>query len=254
MEDSQRGTVPSTPGILFVGSKVVNPSNLNPLDFNDWYENTHIQEVQSTGGISGSQRYESLSFHKQYRDTSSKLDIANSNFDFDFVTVYNMPDLAFRESAAFRGLDGQSKPSEELLEGLFRQASFITRFAEEIGVEGESGGFRKGAAPFAVTVGIESGRSGDSGSGVMSALSKIQGYRRKRTLRVHENSLLDRFERSYMDEPAVLAILEFDTIPDDGTLEGSLEGAGQLEIGVWRLRRDYEGSERTPAGWKVPRR
>lgn len=38
------------PGITFVTSKVLNVNVLSPLDFADWYENTHIQEVQATGG------------------------------------------------------------------------------------------------------------------------------------------------------------------------------------------------------------
>ena len=226
MEDSQRGTVPAKPGILFVGSKVVHPNVLNPLDFNDWYENTHIQEVQSTGGISGSQRYESLSFHKQHRDASSKVATGNSNFDFDFVTVYNMPDLAFRESEAFRGLDGQSKPNEELLEKLFKQSSFITRFAEETDVSGGSGS--NGQAPFAITVAT---CESEQGAAVLSALPKLKGYRRTRNFKVHENSLLHKFERSYMDEPTVLAIFEFDDLPEASVLEKEVQGAGG--VGGW---------------------
>lgn len=43
-----------------------------------------------------------------------------------------MPDIAYRETDEFRGLDGQSRPSEELLEGVFKQARFDTRFYEEV--------------------------------------------------------------------------------------------------------------------------
>ena len=43
-----------------------------------------------------------------------------------------MPDIAYRESEEFKGLDGQSEPARELLEGIFKNARFDTRFYEEI--------------------------------------------------------------------------------------------------------------------------
>lgn len=47
-----------------------------------------------------------------------------------YLTVYEMPDVGYRETAEFKGLDGQSEPREELLEGVFRKARFDTRFYE----------------------------------------------------------------------------------------------------------------------------
>ena len=55
------------------------------------------------------------------------------------MTVYEMPDTEYRMTAEFKGLDGQSKPNEELLKGVFEQARFDTRFYEEVG-KGESEG------------------------------------------------------------------------------------------------------------------
>jgi hypothetical protein len=43
-----------------------------------------------------------------------------------------MPEIGFRESEEFKGLDGQSVPKKDLLEGVFRQARFDTRFYEEV--------------------------------------------------------------------------------------------------------------------------
>lgn len=249
MAGTSDGTLPSEmpsnkPGILFVASKVLHPNKLHPLDFTDWYENTHIQEVQSTGGISGSQRYESLPFHNEFRDPSSINKTRNRGFDYDFVTVYNMPDLAFRDSPAFKGLDGQSDPREELLEGLFRQVGFLTRFAEEVEVSGkEDGGF---AAPFVITVATKSNDPTSKVTGELS--SKMDGFRRCRTFKIHENSLLSEWKRSYMEEPTSLAILEFDDVPETEILT-DLEGGKDVELGFWRLRRDYQGNERTPKGW-----
>lgn len=244
--DSQiPGAVPSKPGILFVLSTVLDPSTLAPMDFADWYENTHIQEVQSTGGISGSQRYEALTFAESYRgkkfDFSGKVP-RNRNLDFDFATVYNMPDLAFRESEAFRGLDGQTAPREELLEGLFKRVSFITRFAEEVSSSGP-GSSSSDPAPFVVTIAPSA-----SGGGLPS-LERIDGLIRIRRYEVHEGSLLKRFERSWLDEPKEMAILQLES--EKGVLDISeiVGKAGQLEVGFWGLRRDYDGGERTPKGW-----
>ncbi|KAF2184052.1 hypothetical protein K469DRAFT_709933 [Zopfia rhizophila CBS 207.26] len=55
-----------------------------------------------------------------------------------------MSDIGFRETREFMGLDGQSVPREELLEGVFRQARFDTRFYEEIRYYEEEGGAVKG--------------------------------------------------------------------------------------------------------------
>jgi hypothetical protein len=250
MAGTSDGTLPSTlpenkPGILFVASKVLHPNKLSPLDFASWYEETHIQEVQSTGGISGSQRYESLVFHKEYRNGSANVDIPNQNFDYDFLTVYNMPDLGFRESEAFRGLDGQSEPREELLEGLFRQVGFLTRFAEEVQVRGEGVGGT--AAPFVITVAT---KSAEAVEGVLKVVEgKVPAWRRSRVSNVHENSLLREWKRTYMDEPKGLGIMEFEEVPGKDVLSSLDVGEG-VEVGFWRLRRDYTGTERTPKGWQ----
>jgi hypothetical protein len=240
------GTVPGKPGILLVTSTVLHPTFLDPLDFVDWYENTHIQEVQSTGGISGTQRYESLSFQNRYRDKSGKPTAENQNLAYDFLTVYNMPDLAFRESEAFRGLDGQSRPNEELLEKLFKQSAFITRFCEEFepsqkSIQDEN------ATSFMLSVGVH---SNDSADNVLARLAKITGYRQTRHFKLQEASLLSEFNRSYEDEPSDLALLDFDDRSALDAAEKELQGTEGLELGFWHLRRDYKGSERTPAGWK----
>ncbi len=235
--------IPSNPGILWVASTVLHPNRLNPHDFVDWYENTHIQEVQSTGGISGSQRYESLAFHKQERDSSVKDDTPNEKLDFSFLTVYNMPDLAFRESAAFRGLDGQSKPSEQLLDKLFKQAAFVTRFAEEVEPEERNGK----TAEYLVSVGFSSKTNAD---GVLAKVAKLDGCRKPRRFVVRENSALSEYNRSFEEEPQTLALLELDDPSAVKNVRTALDGTGFTDVGFWRLRRDYKGTERTPAGWK----
>lgn len=238
------GAVPSKPGILFVLSTVLDPNALDPASFADWYENTHIQEVQSTGGISSSQRYEALIFASKFRGRQLSVVPENRNLAFDFATVYHMPDLAFRESEAFRGLDGQTKPRQELLEGLFRRVSFVTRFAAEVGDSSPgSGDSSTSAAPFVVTV------ASLAGDGGIPELENVKGVRRVKKYKVHEGSLLERFERSWLDEPTEMAILEIESQEGVATVADALAEVEGLEIGYWALRREYAGSERTPKGW-----
>ena len=243
------GAVPSAKGILFVLSTVLDPSALEPSAFAAWYENTHIQEVQSTGGISSTQRYESVAFSRNYRQSKSGRTggLGNRRLDFDFATVYHMPDLKFRESAAFRGLDGQSAPREELLDGLFRRVSFVTRFAEEVSVSGPAAGGGDGAlAPFVVTCAPLA-----TGARLPSDLEDVKGLRRLVRYKVHEGSLLERFERSWLDEPREMVVLEFeleDRVAEFAETMGDGE-KGELEVGYWMLRREYDGSERSPAPW-----
>jgi hypothetical protein len=46
-----------------------------------------------------------------------------------------MSDIEFRQTREFKGLDGQSPPKGDLLERVFGQARFDTRFYEEVGGE-----------------------------------------------------------------------------------------------------------------------
>lgn len=266
----------SKPGIVFVTSKVLNPSILKLDFFGDWYENRHIQEVQATGGISGAQRYESLAFYRQHRKTGNDErrnapsvssaglpDITNQNIHHDFLTVYHMPDLEFRKSATFKGLAGQSKPNERgLLETIFQQAEFCTRFCQEVdAVDGsrchsnesdDANGSSdpEPAAPFVITVGVPSTMQD---SKLPTTLSKLDGFKHFSKYDMQEGSVLSAFQRSFIAEPKYLFIFQYGVIPDMADLKTALENApSNLEIGFWLLRRDYDGTERTPAPWKVP--
>ena len=241
------GTAPSKPGILAVTSVVLHPDRLNPLDFCDWYENTHIQEVQSTGGISGTQRYESLDFIRRCRQKGGQDVPKNKQLHYDFLTIYNMPNLSFRNSPAFKGLDGQSKPGDYLVEKLFSHAEFITQFCEEVEADGAGSTSGAEAAPFVVTIGIPSTQSTVS----MLALSKVAGYRRMRKYKVDEASILSKLERSFPSEPNGIAVVGFDSELDVENAAVELDSAEGLQVGFWALRRNYPGDEKTPAGWRA---
>ncbi|KAK3724144.1 hypothetical protein LTR37_001266 [Vermiconidia calcicola] len=249
-DGTTQGTVPSKAGIMAVASTVLHPDALDPLDFTDWYENTHIQEVQATGGVSSTQRYESLTFDNKYRQQQAEV-ISNVYFNYDFLTIYNMPDLAARESDAFRGLAGQSKPSDEsILEKIFKQSSFSTRFCEQLSVDDGPETNNPSPAPFLVTIGVNSTAPSES---VLPTASKVPGYRRVMRYKIHENSVLSAFERSYVNEPSEVAIFEFDSRADLKDMGKALESADHLEVGFWTLRKEYAGDERTPAAWEPKR-
>jgi hypothetical protein len=246
------GTVPSKPGVMTVMSKVVNLENLNSLDFCSWYEDTHIQEVQMTGGISKTQRYASLSFNRQ-KDGKSTLaqpqTVENQNCEYDFITVYHMPDLAFRETAAFRGLAGQSVPDDNLVDKIFKQAEFCTRFCEEVATSGES----EKAAPFLVTVGARSigVPPNHTISYIVDKLSPVIGKRKTTAYRIHEASVLSEFKRAYNKAMTDVILFEFYSEPDIHAIFDALREWEGLEIGFWELRRAYDGDERTPAPWNL---
>lgn len=125
------------PGVLWVSSRIANPSSpsttLTPSKFCDWYENTHILEVTSLPGVPRAARYEAI-----FPQPDPEAWSANA----PWLTLYEMPDVWYRLTDEFRGLDGQSRPSEELLRDVFEQARFDTRFYEEVAKEVAEGSQR----------------------------------------------------------------------------------------------------------------
>ena len=238
-------TIPSKPGLLIVSSKILNPSNLSPSTFCSWYENTHIQEVQATGGISHTHRYESLSFISKHREDKALdgLIPENRNCTHDFLTLYHMPDLSFRSTTAFKGLAGQSRPNEELVKGIFEQAEFCTRFCESIERHALLLGERENQepAPFLATTAISTSADPD-------LVDKLPAEFRDKMYAIREQSILSAFQREYVDQPALLIILEFVDVPDMSPFQDLVDAEG-IEIGFWGLRKMYDGSERTPAAW-----
>ncbi|KAF1999017.1 hypothetical protein P154DRAFT_393219, partial [Amniculicola lignicola CBS 123094] len=124
------------PGLLFVSSRLSSPTTLTPDKFCHWYENTHIQEVTALEGVPSAVRYEAepLPSHpgKEDGNGDGKKDAQKGMGEeqAQWLTLYEMPDIDFRHTSAFKGLDGQSEPEKSLLEGVFRQARFDTRFYE----------------------------------------------------------------------------------------------------------------------------
>ncbi|KAF2646315.1 hypothetical protein P280DRAFT_357945, partial [Massarina eburnea CBS 473.64] len=114
-------------GVLWVSSRIADPSlpstTLTPSALCAWYENQHIQEVTALSGVPCAARYEAITPQPDAKAWSAQA---------PWLTVYEMPDIAFRHTEEFKGLDGQREPKGDLLESVFKQVRFDTRFYEEV--------------------------------------------------------------------------------------------------------------------------
>lgn len=239
-------SVPTNPGILCVGSKTLNPSVLDPVDFASWYENTQIPEIHQTDGFSSTQRYESLTFSTTHRGLNASDVPTNINFPYDFLTTYNMPDLHFRETAGFASLAKKARPDDQdLVEKLFKQAEFISRFCQQMSVDWPDEGGSK--APYIVTL---TSSSVQVATELATKLTKFSGCERTRRYKVHEASVLKALERTYYPEKSELFIFEFGGLEAVRGVMKAVEGAEDVQVGFWALRRSYDGAEREAAVWK----
>lgn len=165
-----------------------------------------------------------------------------------------MPDIEYRNTTEFKGLDGQSRPREELLEGVFKQARFDTRFYKEVQVY-EKEGVRTEPAKFLISAALQPATGLDEDFDTwyreehLRVLSECEGYRRSRRYEVVNATVLDRFVRREPEVPRYLALHEFDgaELPWEGLrksaeTEWARKVMGSLrleEIGWYSLKRVY---------------
>ncbi|KAJ9645992.1 hypothetical protein H2201_008248 [Coniosporium apollinis] len=237
-------TTPPPTDLLWVASRITKPQNLTPSAFCDWYENTHIQEVTALSGIPSAARYELL-----------------PGFDFPgalqhpWLTLYEMREVGFRETEEFRGLDGQSRPDEGLLERVFGNVEFDTRFWRCVQVD-EAAGARKGPAPLIISAALSPSPSAEADFDAwyrqehVPMISQCPGYVRTRRYRLVDASLLHEFDRRNSPAPSWLALHEFEgtELPMGELLKCDetewskkvIAGLVKMEAGFYRLKRIYE--------------
>ena len=238
--------MPTAPGMLFVSSKSINPSVLDPLDFNKWYEDTHIPSIQATGGFSSTQRYESLDFTKGNRNKGLGSVPENKNFPYDSMTTYNMPDLHFRDTEEYKSLSKKARPDDQtLVEKLFKQAEFNSRFCTQMSIDWPNEGGPD--TPYLVTL---TSSSAKSAADLAAQITKYSGCERTRKYQIHEGSVLSGQQRTYIPEKSELYLFEFGAIEPVSKAAKMTEEAGDVQAGFWALKRSYDGTERTPAAWK----
>jgi len=232
-------------GILWVASRIKKPT-LTPEKFCAWYENQHIQEVTALSGVPRAARYEGIQ-PSPYPGALSD--------DAPWLTIYEMPDIDFRQSREFRGLDGQSEPKAELLEGVFKQARFDTRFYECIQVH-EKDSAKKGPASLIISAALTpaAGKEADFDAWYrqehLPLIGECAGYRRSRRFKLVNATALDEFKRIEPKVPSYLAIHEFDgdelpmaELAKVDETEWSKKVVGELklmEAGFYKLKRRYE--------------
>ncbi|KAF2104647.1 hypothetical protein NA57DRAFT_70854 [Rhizodiscina lignyota] len=260
------------PGILWVSSRITQPSALPREKFTSWYEDVHIHEVVALSRVPAAARYEAV--QGIVPDDAPYLNKA------DWLTVYEMEDVGFRFSPEFKGLDGQTKPKGNLLEEVFSKARFETRFAEERQVD-EREGARKGPAPLLISAFLKPPKDAASEEEFdrfyreehIPLISKVPGYVRTRRYRLcpdpESSSVLHEFQRedvTHTTSPTWLALHEFDLpqqsvetvqgfpmkdlIKTDETewaksVVGRLEG---MEAGWFKLKRVYGEWEKYAGG------
>jgi len=232
-------------GILWVASQIKKPT-LTPEKFCAWYENQHIQEVTALSGVPRAARYEGIQ-PSPYPGALSD--------DAPWLTIYEMPDIEFRGSREFQGLDGQSEPKKELLEGVFKQARFDTRFYECIQVH-EKEGAKKGPASLIISAALTpaAGKEADLDAWYrqehLPLIGECTGYRRSRRFKLVNATALDEFKRIEPRVPSYLAVHEFDgdelpmaeLVKVDET-KWSKKVVAELELmeaGFYKLKRMYE--------------
>lgn len=234
--------LPSNPGILIDASKVLDPSGaLSSLEFAKWYESTHIPAVQATGAVSRTLHYESLSFMDQHRSNGRRKEVPeNINLDYNLLSIYFMPDLSLRDSEEFKNVIGEGHPSGEdskLLERLLMQTEFYLRLCESLDTPNVH--FPARPPPFLVTFGLSAHQGPPT-----ELREKVIGR-----FKVRESAILSEYEWTHpSDCPEEVMMIASNSVPDFSKLDIADDQA--VEIGVWGLKREYDGSEKQPAHWR----
>ncbi|KAF2834580.1 hypothetical protein M501DRAFT_943952 [Patellaria atrata CBS 101060] len=240
------------PGLLFVASKTLSPA-LTPLAFNAWYEDTHIPQVLSLPGLTTAVRYEKLPAPLMPLFEGKEFP---GLLPYEWLTLYEMPDPAYRESRGFKGLDGQSKPEERLEREIFRRAEFETRFYE---------GFADEPPTHLITAVIQPTPATESDFNKwydeehIPMISKVPGHVKSLRYKLLDASTLTKFERTDSRPPRYLALHHFrpeasstgEGLPMEALVECDrtpwslrvLENVEGMEVGFWRVKRRFDGTE-----------
>lgn len=242
------------PGVLLLASRILDDSAaLTGLDFARWGEQTCVPAVQATGGITHTLRYESLHFMKQNRSTgrgapsaTEDPQLENVGSPYDFLDVYFMPDIDVRNSEAFKQLPIIGDPeitanvdASKLLERLLMQTDFEIKFCRTL----ESDTTGTAPAPFLVTVALQARQTLPEG---LSTAGKVIGR-----YTVEAGAVLSALERSHLnsDAPDEVVLLACNSLRNLSAPEPG--GSGNYpQVGVWGLRKQFNGDETEPAAWR----
>jgi hypothetical protein len=255
-------TMPPAPGILSVASSVTRPDRCSPDRFNDWYENQHIDEVVALSAVPGAVRYDAVPFSEIAGAEVEEKDLPPWLGKAQWLTLYEMDDVEFRHSAEFKGLDGQTTPKENLLDEIFRNARFETRFGSLVLTDDKAAkGARQSPSTLLISATLTPGSEANARDleewyekEHIPLISKTPNYVRTRLFRHVDTTVLHEFTRQEADPVgpgSYLALHEFlgerldmaEIAKVDETewtakiLEGLKEGG--MEAMFWRRKRVY---------------
>ncbi|EPE02869.1 aldehyde dehydrogenase [Ophiostoma piceae UAMH 11346] len=119
-------------GVLWINSGVNDEQELAYDDYVQWYEEVHIRDVMNAAAaepLPSARRYERVPAEGSSEDSTEAS--AHKSKKHPFLVVYDMPDLAFGSSEAFRQIP-MGHP--RLPDGgpIGRLATFHARFAREV--------------------------------------------------------------------------------------------------------------------------
>lgn len=158
-----------------------------------------------------------------------------------------MPDIDYRMTEEFCGLDGQRAPRDDLLKGIFEQARFDTRFYEHLDAGSSASAFSNylmltimhilmltdlDPAKFIISLGSDDIAGAD-----------FKGIRRVRRFMVAAGTTLEHFKRrDALGEGQVrreLALIEFEDEADVENLREFIQERNHDEIGCYKLKQVY---------------
>ncbi|QDS69723.1 hypothetical protein FKW77_009962 [Venturia effusa] len=212
------------PGILSVGSSVTRPERCSEETFCEWYENLHVDEVVALSGVSGAVRYDAVPFAEVVGQDGVSQDRASQDVVSQYglgkgccsplwagraswLTLYEMDSVEFKETKEFKGLDGQSAPKGNLLDEIFRNARFETRFGELVFSDDAGAvGSRQRAADLLVSTTLTPASDANAEELVkwfkkerVGSFAKLESYVRTRLFRLVDTSVLHEFVRRVPD-------------------------------------------------------
>lgn len=172
-------------------------------------------------------------------------------------TVYEMDDIEYRNHPDFLALDGQSPPSQELLDGIFKNARFDTRFYKEVQVfnnphppSATSSSTSTNSKRFMISAALEPPSSSSAVTDFdkwyrdehLDVLAQAPGYVRTRRYELVNGTTLNEFERILPDPPRYLALHEFEA---EGLPWKELGASAETE---W-AKKVMRGLVKAEAGW-----
>ncbi|KAB2111776.1 hypothetical protein AG0111_0g1164 [Alternaria gaisen] len=235
-------------GVLWVSSRIVHPDKLSAEKFCDWYENTHAKEVLVLPGVPSAARYTAL---------QQKLSRPYYSNEAPWLTLYEFPDLSYKDSQGFKGI---KPPGADLIEDVYKNVRFDIRFYEEVQVvEGSTPSPPKFLISAALDPPKDAASTDDFDAWYrqehIPMLERAPGFVRSRRFKLSNATVINEFQVGDVTEeaPRFLALHEFSgealpwkEIAESTSTEWAKRVWGGLEkeeVGWYEVGKVYSESE-----------